>query len=40
MPGVKAVLIWCGHRYYKWSGEAQDAHLSKWTAYQAAKRQS
>ena len=39
-PAVKAVCIWCGHRYFRWSYDTQDAHLSKRTAYQAAKRES
>ena len=40
LPGVKGVCIWCGHRYYRWSYKAQDAHLSQCTDYQAAKRES
>ncbi len=38
MPGVKGLCVWCGHRHYKWNTKSQDAHLSKCTAYQVAKR--
>ena len=34
---IAGFCIWCGHRYYQWSYEAQDAHLSKCAAFQAAK---
>lgn len=39
LPGVKGVFIWCGHRYYEWSYEAQEAHLTKRNVFQAAKRE-
>jgi hypothetical protein len=38
--GVKGVCVWCGHRYYKWSDKAQDAHLSKCSVYRAAERET
>lgn len=38
MPHVKAVCIWCGHRYFKWSDTLQDAHLTRCEEYQRAKR--
>lgn len=37
LPGAKGVCVWCGHKYYRWS---HDAHLSKCTANQAAKREN
>ena len=37
---MKAVCISSGHRYYRWSYQAQDTYFAQCTAYQAAKRES
>jgi hypothetical protein len=37
-PGAKGACLWCGHIYYEYDRDIEDAHLAECTEYQAVKQ--